>query len=156
MDRSIENYIQTVCPEDLDPNWIRAIIMQESQGNPYCVRYEPSYQWVYQVEQFSKSVLISIQTELVTQKMSWGLGQIMGALAREQGHKGLMAELLKPDLNIEHICRRFKTLKTISNDPSDLFAMYNGGPQAVHKVNGRYFNQKYVDSVMVHLQNAHT
>jgi soluble lytic murein transglycosylase-like protein len=137
---------------DLDESWIKAIITQESQWKPWAIRYEPNYVWTYKPELFSKNPLISYATELASQKMSWGLGQIMGALAREQGHTGFIAELIKPEINIKHICLRLVDLKKYSNEAPDIFAMYNGGPGARIKINSRYRNESYVNAVMTHLQ----
>lgn len=151
---AIEEILQaSALATQVDSKWVKAIICQESQWNQYAVRFEPGYRWLYYPQIFSKHYLISLDTETTTQKMSWGLGQIMGALAREQGHKGLMAELLKPEVNIKHICIRLKKLKTISPLAEDVFAMYNGGAAAKQKnQTGKYRNQEYVDSVLSYLQ----
>src|SRR6478736_1371356 len=98
----------------IDPNLFKAIISQESAWNIFAIRTEPTYKWLYQPEEFAKNPLINLSTEVATQKMSWGLGQIMGALAREQGHKGLMGELLDPNINIKHIGLRLKTLSKMA------------------------------------------
>lgn len=151
----MDELIQTMAKRfHLDPLWIKAIILQESGGNPWALRYEKNYSYLFQPKIFAKHHLISLDTEIETQKMSWGLGQLMGALARQQGHTGLMAELVQPELNIKHICIRFQDLKTISQVKDDLFAMYNGGPGALkHLVNGKYPNQSYVLAVNLHLQS---
>ncbi len=134
--------------------WMQAIITQESQFNTYAIRYEPNYRYTYKPEYYAKaSALVSLNTEMMTQKMSWGLAQIMGGLAREQGHNGLMGELLDPETNIKHLCIRIKDLRKISVIPDDIFAMFNGGPGAIHKSGGKYSNQSYIDSIHSHLQN---
>ncbi len=153
MDSTIVDLIHKLTPESIDPNWVKAIVMKESSGVASCVRYEPNFRWLFKVEEYAKHPQISFATEFTTQKMSWGLGQIMGAVARERGHMGLMGELLKPDVNLQVMCKHIIYLKQISTDPADLFAMYNGGPGAIHKVNGRYSNQSYVNDVFAHLQN---
>lgn len=135
----------------IDPGLIHAIISQESNWNELAVRYEPTYRWLYQVEKFAKHALISLDTEIVTQRMSWGLGQIMGALAREQGHQGLMTELLTPEVNINHIAIRIKDLKKLCKTPEEIFACYNGGPDALKRVNGQFRNLNYVQSAMAFL-----
>jgi soluble lytic murein transglycosylase-like protein len=136
----------------INPNWVKALISHESSWNQYAVRYEKNYQWLFKPEKFAKDPLISLNTEIETQKMSWGFGQIMGAVAREHGNVGFMSELLKPEINIEYVCKYLKWLKGISDKPDDVFAMYNGGPAKRHKVNGRYSNQPYVNSVLGYLQ----
>lgn len=154
MDPSLEDIIVNHCFRfSFDPKWVKAIIQQESQGNTYALRYEPQYAYLYQVKIFAQHALISLATEETSQKMSWGLGQVMGAVAREQGHAGFMGELFQPELNVKHICIRLKNLKHWSLEKDDLFSMYNGGPGTLnHKVNGKYPNQAYVDSVNGYLQ----
>lgn len=138
----------------LDPSWFPAIITQESRWNLLAVRYEPNYAYLYRPEQFT-SGFNSMATEVNTQKTSWGLGQIMGALAREQGHTGLMAELLIPDINIKHMAIRLAGLKKRSTEADFIFAGYNGGPGAMHKLaNGQFPNQQYVDGVRKYLVKA--
>lgn len=138
----------------VDPLWIRSIIQQESQGNTYALRYEPKYPYLFQPKVFAQHALISQATEETSQRFSWGLGQIMGALAREQGHTGFMGELFIPETNLKHLCIRINDLKIISREKDDIFSMYNGGPGALkRKVNGAYPNQAYVDSVNRYLQS---
>jgi soluble lytic murein transglycosylase-like protein len=135
------------------PNqWIKAIIAQESNWDQYAVRLEPSYQYLYEAEVFAKKLGITLSTEMTCQKMSWGLGQIMLALAREQGHEGHAGELFEPKVNIEHIAIRLAHLRTLSPIVDDIIAMYNSGPGGRHKANGVYKNQAYVDSVKNHLK----
>lgn len=132
---------------DLDPSWLKAIISQESNWNPWAVRFEPGYQWLYEIVKSAKKAQVSLDTESATQKMSWGLGQVMGALAREQGLIGPIPSLLTPEVNLEHMCIRLKYLKSLSSNKDDVFAMYNGGPAANKKMDGKYRNQLYVDGV---------
>lgn len=136
----------------IDWHWIAAIIQQESAWNCYAIRFEPSFSYFYKPDEYAKKTKITLSTEINAQKTSWGLGQIMGGLAREQGLEESLARLVIPEINIGQICLRIKTLKKYSNEVSDIFAMYNGGPGAIHKAQGKYLNQTYVDSVTSHLQ----
>lgn len=124
----------------------QAIIRQESAWDPYAIRYEPEYNYLFTPEKFKKT---SFETEIVAQKISWGLGQLMGALLREQGLTGFLSEALDPTVNITHLCKRIKTLEKISSNQNDIIAMYNGGPGAILRKDsfGKYRNQAYVDSV---------
>lgn len=137
---------------DIPSDWISAIIEQESNWNTYAVRYEPTYPYIFHASEFAHRLVLSIETETQCQKMSWGLGQLMGALARELGHQGPMGQLFDPETNIGFLARRLSQLKKISPLMEDIFAGYNGGPGAMKKVNDRYPNQGYVDSVKKHLQ----
>ncbi len=136
----------------LDPNWVYAIILQESAGKHYHIRYEPKYKYLFRPEFYAKKLGISLATEVASQMTSWGVGQIMGALAREQLHGGLMAELIQWELNIKHICIRITALMRISINKDDIFAMYNGGPGILAKSQKGYFNQEYVDGVNRYLK----
>lgn len=133
-------------------SWVESIITVESGWNPYAIRFEANYQWLYTPQKFLNHNN-SYATEMTAQKFSWGLGQIMGALAREQGHTGLLTELLNPELNVKHICIRLEKLRSISQDPLTVFAMYNGGPGARKKLEGKFVNQAYVDKVSEELKD---
>lgn len=133
--------------------WIQAIIHQESRSNPYALRYEADYRWILTPEFYAKSLGISVDTEIQCQKMSWGLGQIMGALARELGHLGPMGELFLPELNIGYIAKRLWQIQQRSSSIDEMFAIYNGGFGARTLVDGKFKNQIYVDSVRHYLQN---
>jgi soluble lytic murein transglycosylase-like protein len=138
---------------DIPSEWVKGIITQESNWDPFAVRYEPTYSYLFHVSEYANRLGISIQTETQCQKMSWGLGQLMGALARELGHQGQMGLLFDLNINIDLLSKRLAQLKKISPIPDDVFAMYNGGPGALKKVNGKYTNQSYVDSVKKNLMN---
>ena len=58
---------------------VHAVCMVESSMNQWAIRFEPSYKWFYG-QQDSLSA-----TERAGQQMSWGLMQVMGAVARECG-----------------------------------------------------------------------
>ena len=137
-----------ICPiYGVDPFWILALVLQESGANRYQIRYEPGYRYLFHPETFAQILKISPQTEIESQKISWGLGQVMGAVARSQGHQGLMAELTDPETNIHQMCQLIRSLKKESPDADAVFAMYNGGREAFEKKTTTYPNQKYVDSV---------
>lgn len=148
--------ISTAVRFKVESNWIKAIIKQESGGEQYALRYESAYNYLYKADEIARKFGITLNTEIQTQKMSWGLGQIMGAVAREQGHIGHMGELFDPLVNIIHIAHRLSTIMKYSEDPKDVFAIYNGGVGAWHEFqkNGKYPNQSYVDSAIKHLQDV--
>lgn len=138
----------------INPLWISAIILHESSANRYQIRYEPNYKYLLNPQLFADHLHITLQTEIESQKISWGLGQIMGALAREQGHIGLMAELVEPELNIKHMCIRIQALGKYSANRDAIFSMYNGGPGILAKFKEqKYFNQHYVDKINKNLKN---
>ena len=139
-----------------DANWLRAIVAQESSYRIYAMRFESAYQYLYKQESFAKRNNISLSTEVTCQKISWGLCQIMGGLAREQGLSGLLGELFDPEINLNHLGIRIRDLKKYSLKVEDIFAMYNGGPGALKKIRGKYINDSYVKSAMNYLANYQT
>lgn len=131
--------------------WIVSLVKQESDFDPFAIRYEPDYKYLYQPESFIK--FNSLETEIQSQKMSWGLGQIMGATAREFCLQGYLSVLLLPEVNLHYMGLLLESLMAQSSEKDDIFAMYNGGKGALHKIDGKYKNQSYVDSVNKHLSD---
>jgi soluble lytic murein transglycosylase-like protein len=137
---------------NLDPNILKSIVTQESNYNPYAIRYEPSYAYLYAVPHYAQFLNISQDTEITTQKISWGLGQLMGAVAREQGHVGPMGQLFEVETNIKIMIVLIKKMQSRGYEElGEIFSCYNGGVGAVLKMkDGIYPNQGYVDSCMSH------
>ena len=123
---------------------IKAIIQAESASNQYAVRYEPHYRWT--VEPFDKFHW-SEKTEEISQKTSWGLMQIMGAVARERGFEGrYLAELCTVKVGIKYGTKHLKWQYDRYGDWHDAISAYNQGSN--RKTNGEYNNQEYVDKVL--------
>lgn len=84
------------------------------------------------------------------QKMSWGLMQVMGAVAREYGFKGtFLSELCDPHVGLKYGMIHVQTLfKRYNGHWPDVIAAYNmGSPRRVD--GGAYENQEsYVDVVL--------
>lgn len=132
----------------LPKNLLSAIIMKESSWNDNVVRYEPHYAWVCDVKGFAKRINASEATEQALQMTSWGLCQIMGAVAREYNYQGWLTDLLKPELNLKYGARHLKAYLT--RHPAgitDAISSYNQGTPRKDP-RGRYLNQAYVDSVL--------
>jgi hypothetical protein len=108
---------------DLRPDLVLAIIATESSGNPWAWNAEPKYRWLWNVKTdaaFRQMRADEIDAEVPPpdfpscsgtdrdqewwgQQASWGLMQIMGAAAREQGFRGAyLVELVDPFTNIEY------------------------------------------------------
>jgi hypothetical protein len=152
MDPSLVDLFKSISEiHEVDYYWMRAIVRQESHENVYALRYETTYNYLLNPIQYSKTLNITLNTEITTQKMSWGLCQMMGALAREQGFIEEMGKFFDPMINLTHLGIRLAHLKKISSYVGDVAAMYNGGEGAHHLVNNQYRNQKYVDAVVSHI-----
>ena len=148
----------------LDPALVCALCEVESSWIPWAVRYEPKYRWLYNL-QGGISVDVGLYepeeaTEAVQQKISWGLLQIMGAVARERGFRGWLTELCDPTVNLEWGCKHLRWMIDHNNayglpdyriKPEDLAAAWNRGTRVV--VDDKYKNQSYVDLVVKAMVN---
>ena len=123
-----------------------AICGQESNYTASAVRYESSWAYFVDVDKYAKLLVITYQTEIQLQKMSWGPMQVMGSVARELGYSGHLTELIIPQNGIFYGCEKLKQLCKKHKDQSDVIAAYNAG--GAIKVNGRYRNQTYVEQVL--------
>lgn len=132
---------------DLDPHLVAAIVNQESRGMTYAARYEPLFRYLEKPADHAKQQGISVETEEMLQKTSFGLLQIMGGTARFIGYSGALPALFKPDTNLYWGCRYLKRLKGQYPDIKDMVAAYNAGSPRKDST-GAYVNQSYVDSVL--------
>jgi len=143
------NLINTVATNhNVDAFIIAAIIQKESEGDQYACRYEGHYKYLFKPQFFAKKNRISLETETTLQKTSFGLMQIMGAVAREDGHEKELVELAaKPELALDLSVKHFKKFLDKYGKLEDAVSAYNAG--SVRKdMAGNYSNQYYVDTVM--------
>jgi soluble lytic murein transglycosylase-like protein len=109
---------------DLDPNLVEAQILKESTGNPWAYNPEPRYRYLWNVatnQPFRPLTLgerVSEEPppdfpflrgdrdqEWWAQQASWGLCQVMGATAREEGFRGpYLTQLCDPATNLPIGC----------------------------------------------------
>ena len=137
----------------LNPLWVGAMIMTESGGERLSMRYEPHYKYLYHPRDFSQKLGITVETEEVLQKSSFGLTQFMGAVAREFGFNGLLPELFNIEKNIEYGCRALKKHYQNYGNIHDSIASYNAG--SVRKTPGGFYeNQKHVDRFDIWLRKV--
>lgn len=127
---------------------LRAIIQVESGGDTWAIRYEPGYRWLYNEARPPRGV--SGPTEREAQKTSWGLMQVMGAVAREHGFDGrFLSKLCDPSVGIEYGCKHLASLYRRfgqRNGWEGVAAAYNAGSPR-RREDGRWENQGYVDKV---------
>ncbi len=127
----------------LDPDLVRAIVLIESSGDPWAVRYEPAFYYRYVR---GKIPGISI-TEEVARATSWGLMQVMGQVARERGFQGkFLSALCDPETGLRFGALHLKRFLDRHGDVEKAVAAYNAGSPRM--ANGRFVNQAYVDKVM--------
>ena len=161
----------------LPPLLLIAIIEQESDGNVWAWNPEPRYRYLWDV-QFNRPFRTLTEAERASetpsrdfpclggdrdqewwgQCASWGLMQVMGAVAREHGFRGAyLTELCEPETNLEYGCRHLAALRDrfhAAHGWPGVVAAYNAGSPRRVGVDGPYENQSYVDEVMARLQGA--
>lgn len=131
----------------LDPNLLESLVVVESGGDPWAMRHEPAYRWLWDVRKGAPFRLLQPEElaavppsdfpalagspgqEWMAQRTSWGLTQLMGAVARELGFRErYLSQLSDPELNLEwgSLLLR-KLLNRADGDVSVALAAYNAG-----------------------------
>jgi soluble lytic murein transglycosylase-like protein len=136
--------------EEVPWTLLAAIVQTESGGDPLAVRFEPDYKYVLNTAQFATANNISQVTEMMLQKTSWGLVQVMGGVAREHGHKGSILELAVAEIGLRYGAKHLKKFMRKYPNKEDVIASYNAG-SPVKGLDGKYKNQQYVDKVIGYL-----
>lgn len=123
---------------DLSSTLVCAICEQESNWNPWAVRYEPAFFIRY------TSTLKVSETEKYSRAFSYGLMQIMGQTAREFGFSGqYCTEICDPETSLSLGCKKLKHCLSLSNgNVEDALLKYNGGG-----------NKSYPSSVLSRMKN---
>lgn len=133
----------------LDANLVEAIVIVESNGHPFAWNPEPRYRYLWDVQADAPFARIFSLEELGRrtppsdfptiagdpdqewngQGASWGLMQIMGAVARERGFRGpYLPELCRVELNLELGCRHLASLmKRADGGEAVALGAYNAG-----------------------------
>jgi soluble lytic murein transglycosylase-like protein len=143
--------IQHALPASL----IAAVIQEESEFNAWATRAEPRYLRSRKVRRLAARFARTHRlgptafTELADRSRSYGLMQIMGETAREQGFdRPFLAELYIPDNAIAHGAMLLKRLLTrYRNDTLSAISAYNQG--SARKKRGVFANARYVYRVVV-------
>ena len=127
---------------------VYAICQVESSLNPTATRHEPHYRWLVGDNESMSP------TERHDQMTSWGLMQVMGAVARELGHTGPLSDLLDPPTGLFYGCLHLRRFRAKYDIWPDVIASYNAGsPRRVAGQIGPYVNQSYVDKVLAAWNN---
>ena len=128
----IEDIVIASNVHKLDPELVAAIVMTESSGNKYAIRYEPAFLVRYVEPTMDDSRFASCGhriTEKISRATSWGLMQVMGLVARENGFKGkFLSQLCNPKIGLDMGCFHFaKLLRRHDGDNIRGLLAYNGG-----------------------------
>ncbi len=127
---------------------ILAIIQKESLYDTFAFRYEPKFSYTYMVHSYANLNGISQMSEQVAQCTSWGLMQVMGAVARELQFKENLTMLTLPEIGLHYGCLKLARLKDkYKGSVPDAISAYNQGNNRKNP-QGKYMNQRYVDDVL--------
>lgn len=129
---------QTAIAHGLDPVLVCAVVEQESDWIPQSIRYEDGFYQRYIVK------LNLHPTEARARAFSWGLVQVMGQVAREEGFNGHLVDLCQPAVGLDRGCVHLaKKLTEHHGDVTLGLLAWNGGsnqmyPQEVIARLGKY------------------
>ncbi len=148
MNETNYNLARDMAPRfDLDADIVCAMVTVESFGNNWATRYEPKYKYIeLPLSKWCEPLSTSSDTELQCQKMSWGLLQVMGGVARQYGFCGHLANLCDPVTGLSYALKHLRSKFDTYKDERDSVAAYNAGSVSKNK-DGTYTNQEYVDKV---------
>jgi soluble lytic murein transglycosylase-like protein len=107
----------------LDPALACAVVEQESAWDACAIRYEPGFRARY------VAPLELPPTEEIARSISWGLMQVMGQVAREQGfQRPFLSALCDPSAGLTFGCIVLAAkLAAASGDVSRGLTLWNGG-----------------------------
>jgi soluble lytic murein transglycosylase-like protein len=130
--------LATAARQELDPRLVCAVIEQESAWDTFAIRFEPAFLARY------VSPLGLSATEEIARSTSWGLMQVMGQVARENGFVGKsLVELSLPELGLEIGCTVLaRKIALAEGDNAKALALWNGGA-----------NQGYAADVLGKIRN---
>lgn len=121
---------QKAAEHQLYPELVCAVCEQESNWNPWALRYEPRFLSKYVAPLYTAGKISA--TEAYSRSMSWGLMQVMGQVAREHGFDGtFLPELCEPSVGLEIGCRVLAhKLAAAGGSVEKALLLWNGGANA--------------------------
>lgn len=149
--------------------FVLAVIQVESGGDTFAWNPEPHYRYLYNVrrkapfraltaaEKFSEqppadfpSLAGDRDAEWWGQQASWGLMQVMGAVARELGMRGHIPSLCDPQIGIRYGCMHLANLVRrfhAAHGWRGVGAAFNAGSPRYQPGTTLFENQVYVDKL---------
>ena len=116
------------------PGLLAGLVCQESAGDTWATRPEPLYKWLFgdSPQELNRLKLPKlrrlVKLDLYEQRISYGLCQVMGAVAREHGWDGWLTELCRPEIGLEYGARHLAwCVKKAGGDVAVGLLKYNGG-----------------------------
>lgn len=133
-DVALVQLVRTIASADhgLSAQLVCAVVEQESGWNCWAVRYEPQFMAKYVSPLYTANKISA--TECYTRAMSFGLMQLMGQVAREQGFDGqFLTELCDPATGVEFGCRKLKAcFDRADGDETKALLAWNGGGNGLY------------------------
>lgn len=156
--------ITTIAKEyGIEPSLALALCEKESSFRPWAWNPEPKYRYLWDIfrnrpfrqltpeenaseippEDFPTFRNVPRDAEWWGQQASWGLAQIMGAVARERGFSGeFFTELCDPKIGLPYSFMHLRGYLRRYGDTFHALEAYNGGPGKVGK------NMEYASDVL--------
>jgi soluble lytic murein transglycosylase-like protein len=121
---------ETAAAHALDPALVCAVIEQESGWNPWAMRYEPAFFAKFVAPLYTNNQISA--SEAYARGFSWGLMQVMGQVARENGFGAeFLSALCDPRQGITLGCVVLhKKLSAAEGDVTRGLLAWNGGGNA--------------------------
>lgn len=113
--------------EGLDSALVCAVVEQESAWNPWAMRYEPLFFAKYVASSYTNNKIGA--TEAYARGISWGLMQVMGQTARENGmNSPYLSALCEPATGLAIGCKVLRQkFDTAGGDLRRALLAWNGG-----------------------------
>lgn len=89
---------------------VRAIVQVESSYDPWATRFEPGWKWFVSLKTLVKVIRTTEMTEHIHEQTSWGLMQVMGAVARELEFKRPLPSICVPAVGLQLGCMKLSRL----------------------------------------------
>jgi len=135
---------------NIDYKIISAIIATESDYDIFAIRFEPNLHARLRydrLEHFAKLNRVTESTEAILQCSSFGLAQVLGMTARNNGFHSPLPMLFLPDLNIDLACKIVSKLIDKYSKIGSVISAYNAG-SLTYNMQGEFLNQAYVRKVL--------
>lgn len=113
---------QTALAHAIDPVLVCAVVEQESNWVPQAIRYEDAF-----YQRYIMKLNLHDATEARARAFSWGLMQVMGEVAREEGFVGHLVDLCQPAIGLDRGCVHLAKKLFVHPEVESALLAWNGG-----------------------------